>query len=1177
MSNPNNLDGTAQSVSSTAQTIVFSTFSTTYSGDLLIVAAQVGAIGTSNTVASISDTSNLTWTKQAAQLWETANARELSIWTAPASSSAPYSGTVTVTLTSAVSYTGRAFLTAISNPNSTILDPNASNPATSTNTASVQTISETISTNNPNDILIGFICSNVALGTVTRPSGFNQIVAGGTASDFSYNIVSSTLSSVTETWTYTGVAAQNAGILIALQFAPPSIDDWLPQFPDKLSNAQKQVVEPNNVILRVPSTVTVSNWKSEFTDVIPPNVLKNNFGVITNILGIFNTETINIDKWKPEFTDSIIKPPRVREAGFNVDVQYNQTGYTYIRSITINHLKVSTVNSTNLSSFPMLIYGTFSYLATVANGGFIQNTVTLNSQTVPADLIFTSDVNGVSLLDWEVASYTSTTGQIEIWINIPFLSSSVDTKIYMWYGNSSVTTYQCTATNTWDTNYSLVMHMANGTTLSMTNSISSNIGTNSNCTASSGQINGAASFNGSTSNIGSFTTNVSSSGNSRTISAWVNANNLSGSGTILTASQFTFRLETTKVNYFHSGGSSVNTTTGISSGNWIYVVATLDATGHIGKIYTGGVLRNTTSSFSTETAGGANGEIGGGSGNLNGFLDELHVSNGIVRSADWIVTEYNNQNSPSSFYSISAENSIVSPMWQSLYVDNINKLIPHRDEGTHTWEVGSFNKETITLDKYNSQFPDKIQLLPYKHNTSTITVPLGIFNIEIAQLDKWLTNYIDSIQKLLPYRNEGINTWEVSVFNKETVGLDKWKPEFTDKLPPLIIRHNSGIISIPLGIFNKETLSIDKWLGISIDSIDKLIPHRDDGTTTWEVSIFNSENINLDKFKPEFVDKLPPTILASNSGITTSLLGIVTNQLVNLDEWNPNFPSVSIEKLTPHRDEGTHTWETGVFNIESINLDKFNAEFPSNTQQKRPNISDESFLSYPFTDVKTAHWLSIFPNSIPLQKYNIINDNPLSFFVSIATLAHWIPNFIDKIYNIGSQKEGFSIINLLNVTETINLDKWKSEFPDIALERLIPHRDEGIHTWEVGIFDAESINLDKWLPNFINKIQTISSKIEGYLSWPIGQFSSVTFDKWGPEFIDKVPSLLIKNNQHIITWPITVFGEINMSKWLPQFTDYINRLSHPIQDGIYQFNLSTIIVSGGIIYFCPNDLFNHIS
>jgi len=54
-------------------------------------------------------------------------------------------------------------------------------------------------------------------------------------------------------------------------------------------------------------------------------------------------------------------------------------------------------------------------------------------------------------------------------------------------------------------------------------------------------------------------------------------------------------------------------------------------------------------------------EASGGAGsNSNGYLDEVRVSN-VVRTADWIATEYNNQNSPATFYSLSPEQDVVVP------------------------------------------------------------------------------------------------------------------------------------------------------------------------------------------------------------------------------------------------------------------------------------------------------------------------------------------------------------------------------------------------------------------------------------------------------------------------------------------------------------------------------------
>lgn len=45
---------------------------------------------------------------------------------------------------------------------------------------------------------------------------------------------------------------------------------------------------------------------------------------------------------------------------------------------------------------------------------------------------------------------------------------------------------------------------------------------------------------------------------------------------------------------------------------------------------------------------------GGGFGYLNASVDEIRISN-IARSASWIKTNYNNQSSPNTFYTVGAE------------------------------------------------------------------------------------------------------------------------------------------------------------------------------------------------------------------------------------------------------------------------------------------------------------------------------------------------------------------------------------------------------------------------------------------------------------------------------------------------------------------------------------------
>src|SRR2546425_5337124 len=167
-------------------------------------------------------------------------------------------------------------------------------------------------------------------------------------------------------------------------------------------------------------------------------------------------------------------------------------GYTYRRTITIDHTKVP---NTDLNNFPVLISGTYSYLATPGNGGNVQNA---NGY----DVIFTSDSGCATKLSHEVETYNAATGVVNYWVKVPTLSHTTDTVFYMCYSNSGITTDQSNTTAVWDANYKGVYHLANGTTLSAADSSSNaNNGTISNATATLGQMDGAASFNGSNAQI----------------------------------------------------------------------------------------------------------------------------------------------------------------------------------------------------------------------------------------------------------------------------------------------------------------------------------------------------------------------------------------------------------------------------------------------------------------------------------------------------------------------------------------------------------------------------------------------------------------------------------------------------------------------------------------------------
>jgi len=342
-------------------------------------------------------------------------------------------------------------------------------------------------------------------------------------------------------------------------------------------------------------------------------------------------------------------------------------GYSYRRTITIDHNKVP---NTDQSNFPVLVSGTYSYLATVANGGNVQNS---NGY----DVIFTSDPGCATKLSHEVETYNATSGAVNYWVKAPTVSHATDITLYMCYGNSSITTDQSNKTAVWDSNFVSVYHLPNGSTLNTNDSTSNaNNGANSGATATTGQIDGGGSFDGSSQAININHPSVFNFGNGDyTFEAWIKPTNNSVGRDFLSkdasgARQFCFQMGTNggagSLNFIHFNGDGTlywraGQNSSIATGSWSHVVAVrsgsslilyVNATSQtLSDPYSNGPL-GTMASTATDALIGRR-AYSGFENYFNGSIDEVRISN-TARSADWLQTEYNNQNSPATFYSISA-------------------------------------------------------------------------------------------------------------------------------------------------------------------------------------------------------------------------------------------------------------------------------------------------------------------------------------------------------------------------------------------------------------------------------------------------------------------------------------------------------------------------------------------
>jgi hypothetical protein len=346
-------------------------------------------------------------------------------------------------------------------------------------------------------------------------------------------------------------------------------------------------------------------------------------------------------------------------------------GYLYRQLIALNHAKVS--GGSDLSTYPVLVSLTESALKTVGNGGYIQNS---NGY----DMKFT-DASG-SPLNFEVEQYNGSTGQLIAWVNVPTLSASADTQIYLYFDNSSISTFQGNVNGTWNSNYNAVWHLPNGTTLSTADSTANNLsGTNHGATATTGQIGGGASFSGSSQYISVPSTTLPSSGNF-TVSLWFKT---TSDGVLFseqnqpigsTPSSWDPMLYVDSTGKLHGGiyiGSIPNlvSTSAVNNGAWHYAVLTVNKSSSTQSLYLDGSLVGTANG--TPEGPFTNVSIGAGYDNywpnppstptsyFNGQIDEVRVANSATAlTSGWITTDYNNQSSPANFETAGPVQSINS-------------------------------------------------------------------------------------------------------------------------------------------------------------------------------------------------------------------------------------------------------------------------------------------------------------------------------------------------------------------------------------------------------------------------------------------------------------------------------------------------------------------------------------
>ena len=362
-------------------------------------------------------------------------------------------------------------------------------------------------------------------------------------------------------------------------------------------------------------------------------------------IAVSSAMTINAIAYESGMLDSA-----VATAGYTITgSSWYNTAWSNRKSITITHAKVS--GSSNLTNFPMLVSVTDANLKTVANGGSVGN-------STGNDILFTAS-DGATKLAHEIETYNPGTGQLIAWVSVPTLSPSVDTVLYVYYGNASAVNQQ-NPTGVWNSNYEGVWHLANGATLSGNDSTSNanNAVTLNGSAAAAGEIDGAASLNGSSNFIEVANSSSLNGWSQQTVSLWMKGQTESTYTRLLEKGAndewtLIFNGEALSLENLGSNNVAITTSMAVADNTWHKIDVTMDNNSRAIAIYVDGALNVSGTSASSASATNNNlymGEYGAGGYFYQGLLDEVRISN-TLRSAAWIATEYNNESSPSTFLS----------------------------------------------------------------------------------------------------------------------------------------------------------------------------------------------------------------------------------------------------------------------------------------------------------------------------------------------------------------------------------------------------------------------------------------------------------------------------------------------------------------------------------------------
>lgn len=459
-----------------------------------------------------------------------------------------------------------------------------------------------------------------------------------------------------------------------------------------------------------------------------------------------------------------------------IDPWYSSS-WLYCKKITIDHTKVSST----LTNFPVL----FDNISVDFN----------RAQLDGDDFIFVKDGN---LTKYNHAIEYFSSNRLIAWVNITTLSSTIDTILWLYYGNPSCSNQQNNS-GTWKNSYKLVHHMNDTTTskisdMSINNYDGTKKGANEPIITTSGKIEDAQSYDGtndyvSMGNVLPFERTDTFSG-----SAWIYLDNNGSSERGIISKYYLkgwvlyFYMGRLLLNLYNQGSYRclVKTTNVVLVTNcWINVAFTYTGSALASgiTIYINGSSVSTTTVWDTlngYTIVGTEYLYIGASGSdslrrwfLDGIIDEVRVLN-IVLNSSWISTEYNNQKYPNTFLSVGIQRYLAFPII-------VSEIYPSQNSTNITLHtILSIHVHHLNGQRINISFwlviPDNdiISLSVFNHtsygeskkgSTSNITFYSTTDNyyVMVDELGKqyhWFINVSDGVGNFREFPNSSALLWD---------------------------------------------------------------------------------------------------------------------------------------------------------------------------------------------------------------------------------------------------------------------------------------------------------------------------------------------------------------------------------------------------------------------------------